>query len=124
MRGVGTHHQRVAVRRAARDFLGADAAECAGTILDQHGLAERVLQMLADQPRDVVGAGPGREGHDDLDLPLREVVRRGGRGRRNGREQQDGQQAHAQRHPDPSRVCYKFIRTNMMIVQDLRPDGD
>ena len=48
-------------------------------------------QLLADQARDIVGSGAGRERHDDPDRPLREVVRR--RCRRNRkRSEQDGEQ--------------------------------
>lgn len=91
MGGVGAHQQCVAVGRAAGDLLGADAAERAGAVLDQHGLAERVLQMLADQPRDIVGTGAGRERHDDLERPLREIVGRESRQDRKRRKQDDEQ---------------------------------
>src|SRR5260370_1264493 len=78
----------------ARDFLRAEAAECAGPILDQHGLAERVLQMLAEQARDIVRAGARGKRHDDLDLPSRVVVvgRKGAR-HRNSQQHERGEKA-------------------------------
>ena len=57
--------QCVAVGRRARNLRRGDRPAGAGTVLDQHRLAERLAHALADQPRDDVGGAARRERHQD-----------------------------------------------------------
>ena len=45
--------------------VGADIAAGAGLVLDHDRLADGVLQLGADQPRQDVGGAAGRKRHDD-----------------------------------------------------------
>ena len=83
------------------DFGGADAAKRTRPVLDHDRLTERVLQMLADQASDLVGAGAAGEGHDDLDLPRGPGVIRGKGLRRRERQPEQAKQQSPQR---PHRV--------------------
>ncbi len=74
-------HQRVAVGPRARHFLDRDDPGGAGLVLDHHALAERLAQLLGEQPRHHVGQAAGRIGHDDLDRLRRIGSLRGGAGR-------------------------------------------
>ena len=105
LRGIGSHQQGVAVGRAARDFLRADAAERAGAVLDHDGLAHGLLQVLTEHPRDLIGAGAGGKRHDDLDLPRWVFV--GGIGPRSRQsEQREGcERSQGQFHPFASVVA-------------------
>src|SRR5205823_12744997 len=60
VRGDGAHDERVAIRRALRDEVGADVAAGAGLVLDHHGLAERLLQLRRNQARGEVHRTSGR----------------------------------------------------------------
>ena len=62
------NRKRVAVRRRARDDRGADIARRAGAIFDHDRLAERLLQMAADDARQDVGRAARRERHDERDV--------------------------------------------------------
>jgi hypothetical protein len=67
----GRHHQRVAVRRAARDGLGADVARGARPVVHDGVLAEALVEPVGDQARQDVGRPAGRERDHDPDDPLR-----------------------------------------------------
>ena len=75
------HHERVAVRRALRDEVGADRAGRAAAVVDHELLAELLGHLLEDDaPDDVVGAA-GRENDDHAHrlrgIGLRHYVRGG-----------------------------------------------
>ena len=89
-RAAPAHEQRIAVGRLRRHVVGADGAAGAGTIVDHHGLAERRVQALAQQPHERVGPLARRKRHDELDRMGR-IHLRVRRGRRDGNER--GQQA-------------------------------
>ena len=84
------------------DFGRADAAERARAVLDDNRLVERLLQMLAQQPRHLVRAGAAGEGHNDPDRPpgiiviRRESVRCG-----KGNKKQAGENSRSQPHWHP-----------------------
>jgi hypothetical protein len=59
--------QRVAVRRALRDELGADVAGRAGTVVGDDADLPALAEPSAQGPRQDIRAGPGRVRHDDLD---------------------------------------------------------
>ena len=73
LRGAGGPGVTVLGRfqRAAR----ADRARCAGLVDDHDGLAERLLHLAGDQPRDLVGRAARGPGHDQIDRPHRLPVR-------------------------------------------------
>jgi len=56
------HQQHVAVRRRARDQIGADHAVGPGAVLDHHGLPERFAELDAHQPRHQIECRPGGNG--------------------------------------------------------------
>ena len=64
---AGTEQQRVAVRCRLGDHVAAQVAAGAGAVLDQHRLAQRVLQGLGDDAGDDVGGAAGREVDHHLD---------------------------------------------------------
>ena len=74
MRGVGRHQQRVAVGRGARDIGRRDHAVGARLVLDDDADAERLRQMLRDQPRRGVGAAAGRKRQHQRDVAARPIV--------------------------------------------------
>src|SRR5262249_27262420 len=59
--------QRVAVRLAFRDEVGADRAGGARLVLDDDGLAEPLAHLLPDQPRHEIDAAARRKADDDAD---------------------------------------------------------
>jgi hypothetical protein len=77
-------HEGVAIRRAARRVFGADRAADAGAVLDEHGLPQHGGQLLRHDARGEVRGTTGREGRDELDLPVRPfaLCQRGPRHRR------------------------------------------
>ena len=56
----------VAVRRARGDRADADIAAGAGSVLDDEGLVENLVEPLAEDARQHVGRAAGRIRHDDL----------------------------------------------------------
>ena len=72
--------------RAAR--LRADVAAGAGLVLDHDRLVPALAQLLADDARQHVDAGAGRERHDDEDRAVGKPLceRRGGEHQRERRE--------------------------------------
>ena len=70
IRAVCAHvadHQRVAVGRGARGCLRADDAAAAALVLDDDGLAKRLLQAFANRPGDEIDAPARLHRRDDLD---------------------------------------------------------
>ena len=67
--GGRREQERVAVGRARRDHLRADAARGAGLVLDDHLLAQRRAEPLAIEPRHLVGRAARPVGHDQADRP-------------------------------------------------------
>ena len=59
--------QRVAVRLRGGDVVPGEIATGAGPILDHHRLAERLLQVVVDLPREGVGGAARHESHDEVD---------------------------------------------------------
>ena len=74
----GGEIERVAVRRALGDELGADRAVGAGAVLHHDRLAERRAQLVGEEPRHEVGGAARREADHQLDR-AGGVVLRGGR---------------------------------------------
>ena len=72
-RRCGEQHG-VAVRCRLGDELGRDHRARAGLVLDDHGLAEAVLQTLGQRARHDVGGTARRERHDDGDRLARVVA--------------------------------------------------
>src|SRR6266481_950816 len=62
---------RVAVRWRLGERVRANIAAGAGTVLDHDLLAEFLAELLPYDARNDVGAGAGREGHDQTDRTLR-----------------------------------------------------
>ena len=79
---AGGLHQRVAVRRRAHDLHGGERRRGARPVLDDERLAELLLELLRDQPRQQVGAAAGGERHHDGHRPRRILL-----GMRRRREQ-------------------------------------
>ena len=90
-RPVGHQQQRVAVRRRLGDEIAADVAVGTRAVVDHHLLAERLGEMLPDQPRQDIAGAADRKRHHHPDLALR--IGRGGAGgarlRRRSRRQRD-----------------------------------
>ena len=59
--------QRVAVRIGGGDVVPGDIAAGAGPVLDDDRLAERLLQIVGNLPREGVGRAAGHEGDDEMD---------------------------------------------------------
>jgi hypothetical protein len=78
------HQQRVTIRRCLGDRISAHDAARGRAIVDDHRLAERLLQMRLQQTRGRVVEPAGRERHDQPDRPAREGLRGGGRGHESG----------------------------------------
>ncbi len=81
----------VAVRRGARDRLGADIARRTRSRLDHEGLAEALLHLLARKSRHHIERPARREAHDHAHRPVRpgRLRQRGrGEGQAAGRGQQ------------------------------------
>ncbi|MCY1230109.1 hypothetical protein D9M68_754860 [compost metagenome] len=76
--------QRVAVRRGLGQEGGADAAAGAAAVVDHHGLAELLAELVGNDARHDIGGAAGGEGHDQRDR-LGRVARLGG-----GAERQAG----------------------------------
>ena len=74
--------QRVAVRRGARDRARADGAPAAAAVVDGHGLAESVGQLLRHHARHGIDAAAGRVRHDQRDGARRKISGTGGRHKR------------------------------------------
>ena len=67
--GAGVaEQQRVAVWRGARGGAGADGSPAAAAIVDHHGLAEGIGQLLRHHASHGVDAAAGRIGHDQRDV--------------------------------------------------------
>src|SRR3984957_2770272 len=82
--------ERVAVGRGARDGCGADVAGGAGAVLDQDRLAERLIEMSADDARQDVGRAAGRERDDEGERAIRPGCGPGAGKRRRGRKAREG----------------------------------
>ncbi len=59
--------QRVAVRIGGGDVVPGEIAAGAGPVLDDDRLAERLLQIVGNLPREGVGGAAGHERDDELD---------------------------------------------------------
>ena len=70
-RAIGSDQQSVAVGGRLGHELGADAAPRAAAIFDDHGLPQRLADLLADQPSDDVRIAAGGEGNDQADGAIR-----------------------------------------------------
>jgi len=79
--------QRVAVGRRGGDCLRGDHRARARPVLDDHGLPERRLHRLAEQPGDEIDAAAGRVADQDVDRPARVA---GLRPRRTGEQTRAG----------------------------------
>ena len=87
-RTAGRDEQRVAVWLGLADIFGCDIAECADLVLSDDRFPELVLELLAVEAHEYVGAGAGRKSADRMDLPGgprvlgdgRLPIRHGGRG--------------------------------------------
>ena len=66
-KALATSSSGVAVRLGAGRGLGADGHAAAGAVLDHDGRAAGLLDLLAHQAGDDVGAAAGRVGDDDLE---------------------------------------------------------
>jgi hypothetical protein len=62
--------QSVAVAGGSLRRLGADGPTCSGLILEDHRLAERFVQMFADQPTNGIRRSAGRIGINDAQRSL------------------------------------------------------
>jgi hypothetical protein len=69
----------VAVRRRARDFLGAHIAACAADVLDDHSLSPFAPELVCQHTRQQISAAAGRVGDDHLHGAGGEVGPRWGR---------------------------------------------
>src|SRR4029434_6229272 len=89
-RGDITLHQRVAIRRRARDRLARDHAAATTLVLDDKSLADHGAPSLRDNARDHVVAATGRDGNDVADRSGRVSLRarRGGNPQKCGRSLQ------------------------------------
>ncbi len=112
----------VAVGRRARRLDGADRAGGAPAVVDHDRPPEQLGEPRLHDPRDRVGGAARREGHDDLDGPLRPTAGaavplrpgQGGRGQPGGRG--EGEQAsalHAAAIPGVSRCGLVTSRRQM-----------
>ena len=82
---AGGDEDRVAVRRRLGHGVDAERAAGAGAVLDHHGLAERLGELLADEARADIGDAAGRERHDDADGAAGPGLGRRGRGEQRAR---------------------------------------
>ena len=76
--GVRHHQQRIAVGRRLGDFLRADDAAGSRAVFDHEGLAETLLQDVADLAGGNVGRPPGAEWNNHLHRPGGIVLRQAG----------------------------------------------
>ena len=67
VRRRGRDQQRVAVGLGVLDLHGADRARGAALVVDDHGLAELLGQLVGEHAADDVGRPAGRERHDEAD---------------------------------------------------------
>ena len=67
MGAVGSHQQGVSVRRALSRNLTTDDAVGAGTIVDDHRLAPRFSELLAECARKQIGRSARSNRYDDAD---------------------------------------------------------
>jgi hypothetical protein len=70
-RDVDRDEQRVAVGRGARDVVRADGPGGAGDVLDHHGVAPALAQLLRHHARQHVERAARRERHHELHRPRR-----------------------------------------------------
>ncbi len=90
--------QGVAVGRGLGHLGRADGAAGPGHVLHHHRLAPQRGQLVGQRARELVGAAPGRHGHDDAHRLVRKAVGRGqGRRRVQGQGGEQGKQQCAQR---------------------------
>jgi hypothetical protein len=80
----GYQQQRVTIRRRLGDCIGANLTSRGRTIVDDHRLAQRLLEMRRDQPRHHIIGAAGRERHDEPQGMSRKGLRGGGRCRERG----------------------------------------
>ncbi|MCY1244443.1 hypothetical protein D9M72_575160 [compost metagenome] len=71
------HQQRVAVRLVLGDIVSADGGAGAGTVLDDHRLAEALGELVAQRACEYVGGAARRERHDQGDGLGRPGLRHG-----------------------------------------------
>ena len=90
-RGRGGVEERVAVRRRARRRLRADDVAAARAVLVDDRLADAARKLVGDEAADHVGAAAGGLRTDELDGPVRPVLRVSGAGQRRQRHQQHQQ---------------------------------
>ncbi len=82
--------QRVVVAARLRHEGGADVAVGARTVVDDHRLAQRLAQLLADQAGDDVRRPAGGIGHHQPDRPVRPGIGCQGRRHQSGRGSGEG----------------------------------
>ena len=102
---VGRDQQVVAVGRRAGDDVAADHARGAGLVLDQHGDAQHVLQLVGDDARGDVDVPARRIGRHDADRLVGEFV--GGLG---GGGAGDEQCQHAQKRRDERMIFLPLLK--------------
>ena len=80
--------KRGAIRRRARDRLGADQSAAAGAVLDEELLAERLAELFGEHPAEQIVGAAGRIRHDHA----HRLVRPFGRGavRQHGKNGEEG----------------------------------
>src|ERR1700680_3788162 len=71
---VWCHQERLAVRLRGPQRLHGDPRGCARFILDDDGLAETALQLLAHKARSDIDGTPGWKSDQDLDRPILRVA--------------------------------------------------
>jgi hypothetical protein len=75
VRAVGAVQQRIAIRRRARNDLGADIASGAGFVVDHDRRTQRLRDARHDDPGERIRASSGRKRHDEAHRPVGILVR-------------------------------------------------
>ena len=70
--------ERVAIGRGLGDDVGADDGVSAGLVFEDDGLAERLGDLLPDEPGHEIGVATRCVGHDHTDRTVRPTLRKGG----------------------------------------------
>jgi hypothetical protein len=70
VRRRGRDQQRIAVGLGVLDLHGADRAGSAALVVDDHGLAQQVSELVGEHAADDVGRSSGRERHDETDSAI------------------------------------------------------
>ena len=76
MRGIAGDEDGVPIRRSPRHVLSRQHSARARDVLDNHGPALRIPELLRENARQSIGGAPWREGNNELDGSLRILLRR------------------------------------------------